>query len=156
MRIIKAELCDLNEILNLQYLAYQSEAELFQNDDIPPLKQTLEEISAEFKTGIILKTLNESEKIIGSVRGYSEEETLFVGKLMVHPQYQGMGIGTRLLDSIERGYPQRRYECFTSSRSLQNLRFYKHQGYHPFKEKKISRDLTLIYLEKFNESGVAP
>ena len=37
--ITRAEEKDLQEILNLQYLAYQSEAELFGTQDIPPLKR---------------------------------------------------------------------------------------------------------------------
>ena len=37
--IKRAEYKDLQEILYLQYLAYQSEAELFGSKDIPPLKQ---------------------------------------------------------------------------------------------------------------------
>jgi hypothetical protein len=40
-RIEKANLEDLDEILRLQYLAYQSEAALFGSNDIPPLKQKL-------------------------------------------------------------------------------------------------------------------
>lgn len=39
--ISKANMEDLQEILNLQYLAYQSEAALFGNKDIPPLKKHL-------------------------------------------------------------------------------------------------------------------
>lgn len=42
MKIGKAEYKDLAEILNFQYLAYQSEADLFGTRDIPPLKQTLD------------------------------------------------------------------------------------------------------------------
>ena len=45
MTITKAEYKDLEKILELQYLAYQSEAELFGNRDIPPLKQTLSEVA---------------------------------------------------------------------------------------------------------------
>lgn len=45
--ISKANMDDLQEILNLQYLAYQSEAALFGNKDIPPLKQTLDEVIEE-------------------------------------------------------------------------------------------------------------
>lgn len=44
MKIEKAEYKDLDKILNLQYLAYQSEADLFGTRDIPPLKQTLDEV----------------------------------------------------------------------------------------------------------------
>ena len=45
--IYKASLEDLQEILQLQYLSYQSEAALFGSSHIPPLKQTLDEVIAE-------------------------------------------------------------------------------------------------------------
>lgn len=51
MKICKAFKEDLDEILKLQYLAYQSEAKLFKTQDIPPLKQTLEEVEHEYNTG---------------------------------------------------------------------------------------------------------
>ena len=46
--IEKAQKEDLKEILELQYLAYQSEAKLFGDMDIPPLRQTIEEVGEEF------------------------------------------------------------------------------------------------------------
>ena len=46
--IIKADKGDLSEILDLQYLAYQSEAKLFGNEDIPPLKQTLLDVEKQY------------------------------------------------------------------------------------------------------------
>ena len=45
--IKRVERDDLQEILDLQYLAYQSEADLFGTQDIPPLKQTIEEVVEE-------------------------------------------------------------------------------------------------------------
>ena len=121
MNIEKAEREDLQEILDLQYLAYQSEARLLNNMDIPPLKQTLEEVCNEYKKGIILKALDEKGKIIGSVRGWLEDETVYIGKLMVHPQYQGKGIGTKLLLRIESEFSGYRYELFTSTKSKRNI-----------------------------------
>ena len=47
--ILKAEFKDLQEILQLQYLAYQTEAALFGNKEIPPLKQTLDEAESFLK-----------------------------------------------------------------------------------------------------------
>lgn len=58
MKILIAEKKDLKEILDLQYLAYQSEAKLLNNFDIPPLKQTLEEVEKEFVNCIFLKCIN--------------------------------------------------------------------------------------------------
>ena len=54
---------DLQEILKLQYLSYQSEAALFGSKDIPPLKQTLDEVIDEFNNGIILKMVVDNEII---------------------------------------------------------------------------------------------
>ena len=80
--ITKADLEDLKEILDLQYLAYQSEAELFGNKDIPPLKQTLDEVIGEYNSGIILKMTDDNGAIIGSVRARESEGTVYIGKLM--------------------------------------------------------------------------
>ena len=148
MNIEKAEREDLQDILALQYLAYQSEARLFNNMDIPPLKQTLEEVFDEYKKGIILKALDEKGKIIGSVRGYLEDGTVYIGKLMVHPQDQGKGIGTKLLLSIEKEFPGYRYELFTSTKSKRNIELYEKLGYKVFSERKILEELMFVYLEK--------
>ena len=147
MKIIKARETDLQTILDLQYTAYQSEAKLFNSQDIPPLKQTIEEVCDEFRKGIILKAVY-NNIIVGSVRAYSENGTAYIGKLMVHPEYQGNGIGTKLLCEIEKYYPNERYELFTSTRSINNIKMYEKLGYHKFKEKMINDKLCLVYLEK--------
>lgn len=148
MQIEKAEREDLQDILDLQYLAYQSEARLFNNMDIPPLKQTLEDVINEYKKGTILKAVDEKGKIIGSVRGYLKDGTVYIGKLMVHPQYQGKGIGTKLLLSIEREFPGYRYELFTSTKSKRNIELYEKLGYKVYSERNISEELRFVYLEK--------
>ena len=66
--ITKAQQKDLEEILKLQHLAYQSEAALFGNKDIPPLTQTLDEVIEEYNEGLVLKMTDGSGVIIGSVR----------------------------------------------------------------------------------------
>jgi hypothetical protein len=46
---------DAVEILSLQKLAYQSEAQIYNDWTIPPLLQTAEEIKDEFNTHVFLK-----------------------------------------------------------------------------------------------------
>lgn len=145
--IERAEQSDLQKILDLQYLAYQSEARLFNDKNIPPLTQTLDDLQREFCAGIILKAVRDN-KIIGSVRGRVDAGTTYVGKLIVHPQCQGRGLGTRLLSAIEQHCATERYELFTSTRSLHNLRLYERLGYKKFCERKITDELTFVYLEK--------
>lgn len=149
MYIIKAELCDLLEILDLQYLAYQSEAALFGTKDIPPLKQTLDEVIDEYNKGIILKALNEDGKIVGSVRAHENDCTVYIGKLMVHPDYRCRGLGSRLLKEIENAFPEKRYELFTSTKSVDNIRLYEKMGYRIFKNKAVDDELVFVYMEKY-------
>ena len=147
MTILKAVQDDLQEILALQYLAYQSEAALFGNKDIPPLKETIKELTEEFNKGTILK-LVEDGKIIGSVRAYAKNGTAYIGKLMVHPDHRCKGYGTLLLNEIEKCFPDCRFELFTSTRSEDNIRLYKKLGYMIFDTKKITDELVFVYLEK--------
>lgn len=153
MIIIKANKTDLSKILELQYLAYQSEAKLFNNQKIPPLTQTLKDIEEDYNKGIILKALNEDSIIIGSVRAYYDTNIIYIGKLMVHPDWQYQGIGTNLLLEVEKIYPNMIYELFTSSKSENNLKFYKNLGYKTFKEKSINDELKFIYLRKRGNYG---
>lgn len=145
--IEQAKRSDLPEILQLQYLAYQSEAALFGSRDIPPLKQTLEELNTEYDHGVILK-MADGGRIIGSVRAREQDGTVYIGKLMVHPDYQRRGYGSQLLAEIERLFPGERYELFTSSRSTDNLRLYQKQGYTEFARRPADGELVFVFLEK--------
>lgn len=146
--IIKAQKEDLEEILELQYLAYQSEAKLFNDMNIPPLKQTIEEVFDEFQRGTILKCVDENGKIIGSVIAYQENGTAYISKLMVHPELQRSGIGTKLLLEIEKENINQRYELYTSTKSFSNIRLYEKLGYKIFKEEEITSELKFVYMEK--------
>ena len=95
-QILKAEIKDAKEILDLQKLAYEIEADRYNNYDIPPLKQTIEELKSQFKDHIILKAMSDG-KIIGTVRAYEKDGTCYVGRLAVHPELQNQGIGTALI-----------------------------------------------------------
>ncbi|MCR4639040.1 GNAT family N-acetyltransferase [Ruminococcus sp.] len=141
--IKKAEHSNLKEILQLQYLAYQSEADLFGSRDIPPLKQTIDEVVEEFNSGVILKMVDDNNTIIGSVRAQERDGTVYIGKLMVHPEYRHKGYGTMLLSEIEKCYPDMRYELFTSTRSIDNIRLYQKLGYTIFARKAVNDELEL-------------
>ena len=149
--ISKARLEDLQEILNLQYLAYQSEAALLGNKDIPPLKQTLDEMIAEYYKGIILKMVVAGGLIIGSIRAWEMKGTVHVGKLMIHPDYRQHGFATKLLGEIEKHYPQKRYELFTSTRSIDNIRLYQSMGYREFDRRSMDDRLDFVYMEKIGQ-----
>lgn len=66
-KIVRATQDDAPEILALQKIAYVSEAEIYDDFDIPPLHQTLEETRGEFQNWTVLKALIQ-DSIVGSVR----------------------------------------------------------------------------------------
>ncbi|SEM71862.1 Predicted N-acetyltransferase YhbS [Syntrophus gentianae] len=146
--IIQASPVDAEEILTLQKVAYRSEAKLNDDWNIPPLTQTLSEIEEEFKAKFFLKAVAQ-EKILGSVRTSLDSGTCFVGRLIVHPDYQGKGIGTLLMKKIETVFPDAaRFELFTGIRSINNIRLYQRLGYQKSREESLPSGARIIYMEK--------
>lgn len=139
---------DLEEILSLQKLAYQSEAKLFNDYTIPPLTQTIEEIRNDYKKQLFLKALLE-EKIVGSVRAYKKEGVCYIGRLFVHPKHQNRGIGKKLMVHIEDCFSEvDKYSLFTGKKSKKNIYFYESLGYNQVKEEQLNNKVRLIYFEK--------
>jgi ribosomal protein S18 acetylase RimI-like enzyme len=147
MQIERANIEDLAEILALQKLAYSSEAKLHDDFQIPPLTETLDELCDKFKTHFFLKA-TEQGRIVGSVRVLQDEGTCYVGRLMVHPDYQNHGIGTKLLLELERQFSCGRFELFTGERSLKNIRLYEKLGYQRFKVERFGDNFALVYMAK--------
>ena len=98
--IDRATVADAEEILSLQKLAYRSEAEIYDDFNIPPLLQTPEEIKKDFENQTFLKATLDG-KIRGSVRAFIKEGTCYIGRLIVHPDFQNRGMGKELMQRIE-------------------------------------------------------
>jgi len=149
MRIEKATIDEAQEILILQKLAYTSEAEIYTDFNIQPLHQTLDEIKTEFAEQHFLK-VSEEGRIIGSIRAYVKDGTCFIGKLIVHPEYQNRGLGTKLLQEIENVFDNvDRYELFTGHKSQKNLYLYEKNGYRIFRRQQVTDGLIIVFLEKY-------
>ena len=67
---------------------------------------------------------------------------------MVHPNYRRQGYGTKLLIEIEEYFPKKRYELFTSTRSIDNIHLYKKNGYREFSQRQINDEIIFVYMEK--------
>ncbi|HOP39890.1 MAG TPA: GNAT family N-acetyltransferase [Geobacteraceae bacterium] len=147
-QILHANIANAGEILDLQKLAYQSEAIIYNDWSIPPLTQTLEEVIKEFTQTTFLKACNYG-KIIGSVRALMQNRTCEIGRLIVHPDFQGKGIGTQLMLAVEAEFPTAtRFELYTGSKSEGNIRLYERLGYRIFSRKPLSQLVELVFMEK--------
>ena len=139
---------DAAAILELQKLADQSEAKLYNDFNIPPLIQTMEELEVDFTSKAFLKAQVES-KIIGLVRGDRAGNACYIERLIVHPNHQGQGIGTALMESFESCLGQvQRFELFTGTKSNHSIHLYERLGYKIFKNEEINKNLSFVFMEK--------
>ena len=150
--ITKAFVKDAPEILKLQKLAYLSEAALYNDYSIPPLTQTLTETREDFENYIILKATSDGV-IVGSVRGQlTEDNSCYIGRLMVHPDFQKRGIGSRLLQAIQDEFKQvKRYILATGQASVDNIRLYNKLGFNQYDTEHMNDKVTIVHLEKINK-----
>jgi hypothetical protein len=148
IEIIKAGREDLETILKLQKECYITEAEIYNDFSIPPLRQDIESIGNEFTDSVILKCVGNGE-IIGSVRGYSKDSTLYIGKLIVGQKFRNRGLGLKLMEAMENEFPDcNRFELFTGQKSEKNLYLYNKLGYKEFRREQVNDNLTMIFLAK--------
>ena len=127
--IIRASHEDLADIFNLQKIAFISEAELYNDFNIEPLTETYSSVMEDFKECVFLKAVYKN-KIIGSVKGRSTPDYCWVGRLVVHPEFQNHGIGKRLMLGIEKEFPKaKQFQLCTGYKSFKNIKLYESIGY---------------------------
>jgi ech hydrogenase subunit C len=151
LHIAVAEISDAEEVIALQKLCYQSEAELYNDFTLSPLKQTIDELEHDFSQQVFLKAIMNG-KIVGSVRASEQEHNCLIRRLLVHPRYQNLGIGTKLMSAMENKFKTsvNRFEVFTGDKSRRNIYFYNKLGYEVFKSEKISEKRNRVYMHKAN------
>ncbi|MFF5567308.1 GNAT family N-acetyltransferase [Streptomyces sp. NPDC012623] len=143
---------DAEQILKLQYLCYQNEAELYGDYTIEPLTQTLDDLRAELDRGHGL-VARLGDEVVASVRGCVDATgTARIAKLIVHPRLRRHGLGGRLLDAIETHFAAEpaalRFQLFTGHRGEGNLRLYRSRGYAPVATQEAGPKVRLVTLEK--------
>lgn len=141
---------DAGELLTLQRAAYVTEAQLYEDVRLPALTQSLEDLRDELRQGLALTAALASGRVVGAVRARSESGVLHVGRLTVAPDQQGRGVGSALLQRIEREAPASTQRCalFTGHLSSANLRLYERHGYLEVRRETLRPGVVLVHLEK--------
>ena len=141
---------DAGELLTLQRAAFLTEGRLNLTHDIPPLTQTLTELRESLSSGLTLVARSHG-RLVGSVRGdQTEDGAWYVGRLMVAPDLQGRGVGSRLMTEIESRVPAgcRLIRLLTGVRSAPNLAFYARRGYVEVSRGVRGGQVEVVLMEK--------
>ena len=67
MKILQATPADIDELYDLQLLAFESEAEMIGSREVPALQETRDDHAKDFPHWVTLKLVNETGHIIGSI-----------------------------------------------------------------------------------------
>jgi GNAT superfamily N-acetyltransferase len=145
--IVRASEEDLPGILDLQKIAFQSEANIYGACAVPPLSQTIGDIRVEFQLKVFLKMLIDG-RLVGSIRVARNEDVVRLEKLIVHPQAQGHGFGGKLIQAAEALFPEVRiYELMTGQNSARNIHIYQKRGYKIVRQ-EVKSGIIMVWLEK--------
>jgi GNAT superfamily N-acetyltransferase len=149
---------DAGELLTLQRAAYVTEAQAHGDLSLPPLTQSIDELTGELSrpevTAIGLR--GDSDRLVGAVRLYvsyvspADPQTAELGRLVVAPDVQGRGFGSRLLELAEYRLPASVtvLQLFTGERSVGNLRLYARFGYVETHRTLSPGGYALVHLAK--------
>jgi GNAT superfamily N-acetyltransferase len=113
----------------LQQLAFEEEGRRSGTRDIPPLTEDVTSIARHIEDEVALVAVRNHE-LIGSVRGVSSEHGYVIRALIVHPSFQGKGLGSELLKALEATLPTpTRVDLTTNTLMEGNVPFYEKHGY---------------------------
>ena len=149
---------DAGELFTLRRAAFVTEAQQYDDPNIPPLTQTLAELKEDLaRPDVVTLGAWLGTRLVGSIRVLLEPGKATRGRFAVAPDLQGKGIGSRLLLEIVPKLPEGTEEVwvFTGRDSLQNLAFYASQGYEHQHDQMVG-DLTYAYLRRILGEEPAP
>jgi len=149
VRLLPATEEDAGEIYTLQLAAFLSEGRIYGDLTIPPLAEDPAALATRLKQGGVLKAVA-GTRIVGSVQLIVDGSVGHVERLMVAPDWQGRGLGARLLRVAERLAPAdvTSYELDTGAESDRNLGFYRKAGYRELRRWQQTAKVELVVLTK--------
>lgn len=131
LAVVSLGLQDAGEILTLQRAAYLTEAAAHGDFNLPPLTQSLSDLTSELSTpGVMALGIRDAGRLVAALRLHRSGPVLELRRLIVAPDRQGQGLGSRLLSHAETVFPDcREIRLFTGEHSTANIRLYTRSGY---------------------------
>ncbi|MFI6680947.1 tRNA (guanosine(37)-N1)-methyltransferase TrmD [Kribbella sp. NPDC050470] len=149
VRLLPATAADAGEIHTLQLAAFLAEGRLYDDYSIPPLTDDPGATAARLERGTVLKAVA-GTRIVGSVQLVVDGSVGHIERLVVAPDWQGRGLGLRLLRAAEQLAPAdvTDYALSTGDRSTSNLALYRKAGYREQRREAQTPKVDLVHLTK--------
>lgn len=146
-----ASLDEVPVLLQLQREAFRPRAMELDWIDAFPMVEGIDSALKEFHRNTTFKLALPDGTIIGSIRGCMEDpNTLYLSRLMVHPDHKGQGYGTRLMLYILEVMPHRKAWLYVSELEPNVVKMYERLGFHEFGREPGERDTEWIMMERIN------
>lgn len=148
---------DAGELLTLQRAAYTTEARRYGDPELSALTQTLSELQQELAS-VTARKATAGHRLVGAVRAHVDGTVLHIGRLMVAPDWQGRGVGSRLLAAVEEhhGDHVNTAALFTGHLSAANLALYARRGYLERRREQLRPGVVLVHLTKALRAAGGP
>lgn len=129
------QLSDVHDVSRIWQLTASRESE----------RETLQELSKQLaRDRDLVLVAEEDGRIVGAIVGTMDRSTGFFYCLAVHPDYQGRGIGRRLVASLEERFRQKgvkRIWITIDEGTRKLLPFYLHLGYTNICDTTLEKEL---------------
>lgn len=151
---------DAGEVLTLQRAAFASEAIAHGDPALPPLVQDVDDLIAEVVDPAVigLGARTSSSRLVASVRARVEGPTAHLGRLVVVPDLQGRGLGTRMLAALDQHLPPEVTDLriFTGEHNAAGLGLYGRLGFVEDRREPTGRGYDLVHLHRARRGGGDP
>ncbi len=134
------------QMWQLQQAAYRVEAELIGWAELPPLRETVEELMESDETYIAY--LEEGE-LAGALSYKKINSQLDIHKMIVNPRHFRKGIARQLLNHLENSHTDvNTIFVSTGARNEPAVQLYLRQGYEWTDTKEVAPGLELAFFQK--------
>jgi ribosomal protein S18 acetylase RimI-like enzyme len=133
------------EILVVQQAAYLQESLLIDYPDLPPLKETLEDIQDSSETFLGYQL---NDEIVGVLSYDIQDDVLTITRLVVHPDFSRRGIGKSLLEKVLHHPIVNHFIVGTAAKNIPALKLYEKYGFATTSRQTLPGGLELVRLGK--------
>jgi ribosomal protein S18 acetylase RimI-like enzyme len=140
------------DLVRLQRASYRVEADLIGFEDLPPLRETPEELTAVQETFL---GAYEDERLLGAIAFFRHPTWVDIYRLVVDPDAFRRGIASRLLDALDELHADAAYVTVaTAERNGPAIELYERRGFRVVGRTTVAPGIRIVRFERRN-AGMA-